>query len=157
MRKSPVSKIYEALSALADGRVSEKDSSHFQVTSSDRSKAYTVVFEENIITSNDNATVFQHYAGYPILAVLLFLGKLSLDASLLPFFRGIPWKVLNTKYKNKYDLSIQEAFGNDSEETKKRLFIEGERLLDAEATLPYDVKGNRRKLILLNEKAKENG
>lgn len=66
----PISKVYEALSAVADGRVSLEETEAY-VTSSDYSKIYTVRFDETTYSSNDRATSWQHYAGYPIIAVLI--------------------------------------------------------------------------------------
>ena len=79
MKEIPISKIYEALSAIADKRVKKIDENQYLVISSDKSKAYTVILDGKIASSNDNATYWQHYAGYPILACYLYEGKLDDD------------------------------------------------------------------------------
>ena len=74
----PIEKIHEAYSAIVDGRVNLQDGIA-KVLSSDRKKEYTVTWEENVYSSNDNATYWQGYAGYPIIAVLLLTGKLPFN------------------------------------------------------------------------------
>lgn len=66
MKRTKEAKIYEALSAIIDKRVVEIDKNTYHVLSSDHSKYYTVINEGDLYTSNDNATYWQHYAGYPI-------------------------------------------------------------------------------------------
>ena len=77
----PKAKIYEALSAVADKRVFITGRSTAQVHSSSRDKTYDVEWSENMheITSNDNASYWQGYTGYPIIAVLMETGKLSFE------------------------------------------------------------------------------
>jgi hypothetical protein len=105
----PIEKIYEAYSAIADGRVSMHD--HFaEVTSSDRTKDYIVTFSNNTYSSNDNGSYWQSYAGYPILAVLMLQGRLSYDPQTASLFKNINWKKLNTQFKNKYADAVKEIF-----------------------------------------------
>ena len=66
----PISKVYEALSAVADNRVFLYETEAY-VISSDHSKVYTVRFQDMVYSSNDRATSWQHYPGYPIIAVLI--------------------------------------------------------------------------------------
>jgi|LAHS01.1.fsa_nt_gb hypothetical protein len=150
MKEIPISKVDEALSALADSRISQVDESTWKVVSSDHSKAYTVIQEQDTYSSNDNATVWQHYAGYPIIAVLFYEKRIPFDPSLLGYFKAIPWKVLNTKYKNNYDLSIQEAFQSLDEPTRQAIQAETERLKKAVESLPLTIKGNRKPLVALS-------
>lgn len=58
----PIAKIYEAYSAIADGRVEMSDTKAY-VESSDHKKCYTVRFDDHVYSSNDHATLWQHYAG----------------------------------------------------------------------------------------------
>ena len=74
----PAAKVYEAYSAIADKRV-ELHEQEAYVTSSDESKRYTVRFQDDVYSSNDNATIWQHYAGYPILAVLMLQKRLPVN------------------------------------------------------------------------------
>ena len=61
----PLAKVFEAWSALADGRVSlDGEDRRATVTSSNGLKAYTVAWSEDggTYSSNDNATYWQGYA-----------------------------------------------------------------------------------------------
>lgn len=102
-----ISKIYEAYGAIEDERIDLKEGSA-TVKSSDLSKEYTVVWEENIYKSNDNSSYWQGALGYPVIAVLMLQGKLTLNREVSKYFKGIPWKKLNTENKNKYDIVIEK-------------------------------------------------
>jgi hypothetical protein len=147
----PISKACEALSALADKRIEKISDSRFLVTSSDFFKKYTVIKEKDSFSSNDNATFWQHYAGYPIIAVLLLEKELTFDDKWLPYFKGINWKKLNTDHHNKYDESIAEAFKNLNENDRNSLLKECQKILDDLQALNLNIKGNRQKLILLKD------
>ena len=132
----PIEKVYEAYSAIADERVriSEGECSAV-VESSDRQKSYIVTWAENIYTSNDNASYWQGYAGYPIIAVLMLQEKLPLEHPIMESFRGIDWHQLNEKHKRDYASAAQEAIvakGLDPNEAKNAAekVIEGLRTLD---------------------------
>ncbi|HFK1529852.1 TPA: hypothetical protein ACGXM6_003618 [Bacillus cereus] len=101
----PIEKIHEAYSAIVDGRVNLQDGIA-KVLSSDRKKEYTVTWEENVYSSNDNATYWQGYAGYPIIAVLLLTGKLPFNQVVAESFKGINWTELNAKNKANYAKSV---------------------------------------------------
>lgn len=107
----PKAKIYEALTAVADGRVRLKGGETAEVLSSDRTKTYTVEWSADLgkITSNDNASYWQGYTGYPIIAVLMVLGKLDFDASVAQALSGINWKQTNRKFRNDYDKAIESV------------------------------------------------
>lgn len=100
----PRIKIFEALGALADGRV-ELTETGATVASSDASKTYLVKYDEarNMITANDNGSKWQGYLGYPSIALLMKHGKLSFDQVLADSLKGIEWKKINTQYKNDWD------------------------------------------------------
>lgn len=97
----PKQKIFEAYTAIADSHV-DLGTEQAKVVSSNAAKTYTVTFKNNVYTSNDNATYWQGYAGYPILAVLLLQGRLPLDQKLAKQFAGIDWNAANKKYKRNY-------------------------------------------------------
>lgn len=97
----PKQKIFEAYTAIADEHVKLGDQ-QAQVTSSNEAKTYTVTFKNNIYTSNDNATYWQLYAGYPILAVLMLQGRLPFNKKLAAQFKGIDWNSENKKFKRNY-------------------------------------------------------
>ena len=103
----PVEKIYEAYSAISDKRVVMEENSA-KVFSSDKSKEYTVTWNDDIYSSNDNASYWQGYAGYPMIAVLMLQNRISSDSSVTEFFKNINWKELNAKYKCKYSKAVDE-------------------------------------------------
>ena len=104
----PKAKVYEALSAVADKRVSITGDTKAQVQSSSRDKTYDVEWSEDIseITSNDNASYWQGYMGYPIIAVLLQIGKLSFNPLIAKLLADVPWKSVNEQFKRDYDKAI---------------------------------------------------
>lgn len=71
----PIEKILEAYTAIADGHV-KLENDQALVTSSNEAKTYIVTFHDNTYTSNDNASYWQGYLGYPGIAVLMLQGKL---------------------------------------------------------------------------------
>lgn len=107
-RFPPRAKVYEALSAVADNRVIIGDGKA-RVVSSSGTKTYDVewVDQGKRIISNDNASYWQGYAGYPIIAVLMVLGKLPYDEELARKLAGIHWKELNKQHNNNYDKAVE--------------------------------------------------
>lgn len=103
----PIEKIHEAYSAIADGRVIVKDT-EAEVSSSDLAKKYLVTWKEEVYSSNDNASYWQGYLGYPIIAVLMLQGKLSFNQEIAGYFKGINWKKINTEYKNKFSEAVMQ-------------------------------------------------
>lgn len=105
----PKIKILEALGCVADDRVSLTKHGAL-VMSSDGSKSYTVTFVEDSmeITANDNGSYWQGYTGYPIIAFLMVKGVIAYDKKVSESLSHIPWKKLNTQYKNDYDLVIDK-------------------------------------------------
>ncbi len=103
-------KIYEAYGAVSDGRVSMGDASA-QVLSSDKSKAYTVTWDGDTYSSNDNSTYWQGALGYPVIAVLMLRGILPLDRGTAELFRDVPWKELNAMYRNDYAKAAESVLG----------------------------------------------
>ncbi|WP_410649589.1 hypothetical protein [Amycolatopsis sp. cmx-4-54] len=100
-KPSPVIKIYEALGAVADGRV-EIDGDTARVASSDKAKTYDVRHDPaaGSITANDNGSYWQGYLGYPGIAYLMERGVLAYDGGLTAGLAGVPWKELATEYRN---------------------------------------------------------
>jgi hypothetical protein len=107
----PIIKVYEALGAIGDGRVRIMDSRRALVTSSDGVKTYEVEVSEDgrEISSNDNASYWQGYLGYPAIAVLLARGFYRPPANVTDALAGIPWKTLNRKFKNDYTKTLAEV------------------------------------------------
>jgi hypothetical protein len=118
----PRAKVYEALSAVADGRVAIKDNNTALVTSSNGEKTYKVEWTPDFsaMSSNDNASVWQGYAGYPIIAVLLEAGQIAYEKVTIGPLAGIDWHSLNNEYKRDYDKAVSlvlaeiEKRGGDS-------------------------------------------
>lgn len=79
------------------------------VRSSDAAKEYIVTWDGDIYTSTDNATYWQGYAGYPVLAVRLLQGRLPLDRALAEQFSGIDWHALNERHKRDYAAAAHVA------------------------------------------------
>jgi len=118
----PIAKIYEALGAIADGRV-KVDGNKAEVTSSKHDKVYLITYDRvlNGIASNDNASYWQGYLGYPAIAVLLDIGVVEVGPEVIDLFKEIPWKDLNTQFKGDYDKTmdlvldqIKEKHGQDT-------------------------------------------
>ncbi|MBV8770712.1 MAG: hypothetical protein JO166_00085 [Deltaproteobacteria bacterium] len=106
----PIIKVYEAFGALADGRVRLTDECHASVLSSDRTKSYGVEISADgrTISSNDNASYWQGYLGYPAIAVMLSRGLCPLREQAINALSGIPWKELNRRFRNDYSRTIEE-------------------------------------------------
>lgn len=107
----PIEKIYEAFSAIADNRVTMEENGA-KIVSSNYEKEYRVTWDDNVYTSNDNASYWQGYAGYPMIAVLMLQGKLSLNCHIADYFKGINWTELNAKYKGKYAKAVAEIISD---------------------------------------------
>lgn len=97
----PIQKILEAYTAIVDNHV-HLTVGQAEVTSSNEAKNYTVSWDNDIYRSNDNATYWQGYAGYPVIAVLMLQGKLPYDQKLAENFKAVDWNKINTKYKRNY-------------------------------------------------------
>jgi hypothetical protein len=106
----PIIKVYEALGAIADGRVRIADARHATVASSDGRKTYDVEVEGQTVSSNDNASYWQGYLGYPAIAVLIARGELSFFRETAEALRGIPWKELNRRFRNDYARTLAEVW-----------------------------------------------
>jgi hypothetical protein len=107
----PRSKVFEAFTALADGRVRITGSRSAVVTSSLGTKAYDVEWSEDgrTITANDNASYWQGYLGYPALAVLLLRGQLDAGDDVIRALAGVPWHDLNVEYRRDYDAVVSRV------------------------------------------------
>ncbi len=107
-KQPPVIKIYEALGAVADGRV-EVSGNSAKVFSSSGNKFYDVEYdpESQSIMTNDNGSYWQGYLGYPAIAFLLKIGVLEYKENLANLLKGIPWKDINQKYKNDFDKTLE--------------------------------------------------
>jgi hypothetical protein len=107
----PLIKIYEALGAVADGRVRIDDETHARVSSSDRASEYVVESSEDWheVSSSDNASYWQGYLGYPAVAVLIARGFFSPQKETLAALAAVAWKELNRRHKGDYSKTISEV------------------------------------------------
>jgi hypothetical protein len=109
----PPIKVYEAIGAIGDGRVRPIDDTHrvWEVGSSDGAKKYRVEISADGrgISSNDNASYWQGYLGYPAIAVLIARGALQTNPEATRLLAGIPWKELNHRFKNDYARTTTEV------------------------------------------------
>jgi hypothetical protein len=109
----PPIKVFEAIGAIGDGRVRalDNDASRWEVVSSDGSKNYTVELSADgrEISSNDNASYWQGYLGYPAIAALIACGKVRASAASSDALAGIPWKEINRKFRNDYERTLDEV------------------------------------------------
>lgn len=64
------------------------------------------------ITSNDNASYWQRYMGYPIIAVLMVLGRLDFDGRVAQALSGIAWKQTNRSFRNDHDKAVENVLVN---------------------------------------------
>lgn len=107
----PKAKIFEAMSAVADGRVKLTGETSAEVSSSSGDRTYHIEWNEDLtqITSDDNASLWQGYLGYPALAVLMVKGKLPCDATVAAHLAGIPWKRINKQFRNDYEKAVESV------------------------------------------------
>jgi hypothetical protein len=146
----PPIKVYEAIGAIGDGRVRAIDDAQnvWEVVSSDGAKKYRVEISADgrEISSNDNASYWQGYLGYPAIAVLMARGKLHASAETTRMLAGIPWKELNRRFKNDYERTAAEVArivaerGGDFDAIR----AEAASILDALAALRLE-RGARRR------------
>lgn len=134
----PIEKVYEAWTALADGRLKLEEGGA-SVSSSDGEKNYSLKFSGNQYSSDDNATYWQGYAGYPVIALLMAQGILPFDQDMAILWRDINWTELNKKYKNNYAAAVAEVEnirGIDAAKAHEA----AEKVLEALAELPIEIK-----------------
>ena len=126
-------KVYEAFGAVADGRVHLEDECDASVISSDRSKIYRVETSADgrTISSDDNASYWQGYLGYPAIAVMLRRGVCPVREDAINALGGIPWKQLNRRFRNDYSRTIAEVMRRAEERgfDPRVIEVQGEAVL----------------------------
>ena len=122
MKLPPIEKIPEAYTAIEDNRVELFDN-HAIVKSSNNEKEYLIKWKDNLYYSNDNATYWQGYIGYPIIAVLMLKGELSLNKDVTKYFKNINWNKLNKENNRDYKKSLEQIL-IDVSDTEKQLIDE---------------------------------
>ena len=133
-RIPPLIKIFEALGAVADGRVEIINDFQAKVRSSSGNKVYDVIFNPDTreLSVNDNASYYQGYVGYPALAFLMFKGLLPFDEKLSNKLKGIHWKQLNQDNKNDFNKTVAHLYTLTS---RRELEAYAQTVLDALTTL----------------------
>lgn len=118
----PITKIYEALGAVADDRI-EVEGDVAKVYSSSRNKFYDVSYdpESRAIMANDNGSYWKGYLGYPSIAYLFKIGVLEYQSGMGELMKGIAWKDINQKHKNDFDKTLAEILDSLTEEQAKKL------------------------------------
>lgn len=142
----PLAKIYEALGAIGDGRVRVIDASHATVVSSSGDKTYTVVLDSatHQISSNDNASYWQGYLGYPAIAVLILRGIYSPRPETLKALSGVPWKELNTHYRNDYARTLDDVLARAEAHGADPAALRAEAAAVLEALRAYGARRGKR-------------
>lgn len=142
MKLPPKEKILEAYSAIADKRLQMIDDHHAKCTSSDGSKTYHIAWDQDTYASDDNATYWQGYPGYPVLAVLLEQGRLTMNKDLIEDMKNIPWKKLNDQFKRDYAKAAAYAMKDLSrkEEIQKMAVQNNRELSDLNLTIKRKLK-----------------
>jgi hypothetical protein len=124
----PQAKVYEALSALEDGRLRIVEPGRAEVVSSSGDKVYSVEWSEDgrQVSSNDNASVWQGYIGYPIIAVLLATGRIPYDREVAKPLAGVPWHAVNELFKRDYAAAVESVLRDIDRRGGDRQRIESE-------------------------------
>lgn len=135
----PIEKIPEAYSALSEGRVTiSEEENEAHVLSSDKAKNYTVKWEGTHYTSNDSATYWAGYPGYPVLAVWMKQGILPYCEETANLFKGVNWNEINRRYKRNYAKALNEVM-EERQMEKESVQAEMEQVYEVIRTLPYTV------------------
>jgi hypothetical protein len=143
-KNPPIIKIYEALGAVADGRV-EISNNTAKVYSSSRNKFYDVNYssEEKTIMTNDNGSYWKGYLGYPAIAFLMKIGTLSYDEKIANLLKDIAWKDINQKFKNDFDKTLDYILSSKSYEEKEALKNFADKVSDEIKNLGLDYLGKK--------------
>lgn len=107
--------VYEALSAIADGRIiSSDDKKSAKCTSPSKGKFYTITYEPETksIMSNDNMAYYVNEVSYPMVALLLLREDIKYDETILEDLKSIYWKDINQRFKNNYMKSVEYVLSN---------------------------------------------
>lgn len=134
----PIQKILEAYTAIVDNHV-HLAANQAEVISSNEDKTYTVSWDNDVYRSNDNATYWQGYAGYPVIAVLMLQGKLPFNQKLANNFKLVDWNEINAKYKRNYEKAAAEVIKEKGLEENK-VVAELEKVYTDLKELPITIK-----------------
>lgn len=142
----PIEKVYEAWSAIEDGRITLMDGGEQAVVaSSDGAKTYRVVCQVEdgkiIYRSNDKATYWQGYPGYPVIAMLMMEKQLPLDLTVAGWFAGVNWREVNMAHKSDYAAALKEVIEKKGlkKERVTHARQEAQKVMDALQALDVEV------------------
>lgn len=125
----PIEKIPEAYTAIEDDRIVMNDESA-TVKSSNFEKEYLIKWKDNDYYSNDNSTYWQNYPGYPVIAILMLQGKLTLNRKVSAYFKNVNWNKLNKDNKRDYKKSVEDILVDVPNEEKELIFKTIEDVMD---------------------------
>lgn len=129
MKMPPIEKIPEAYTAIEDKRV-EMFNDYAIVKSSNGEKEYLIKWKDDTFYSNDNSTYWQGYIGYPVIAVLMLQGKLSLNKEVSKYFKNVNWNELNKMNKRDYHKSLEDILVNVDDGSREEIFSEINRVYE---------------------------
>ena len=135
----PIEKVYEAWTALTDNRVKLNPDNSATVESSDGAKSYTIRFSGDKFSSDDNATYWRGYPGYPVIAVLMLQGRLPYDKDEAALWNNVNWKEINTRFKNNYAEAVAEVAAQRNIDLARSQKA-AEQVMEALQNLPIEIK-----------------
>ena len=148
-KRPHISKIYEALTAIADSRIELDGFNRAKCYSSSGNKYYEVKYDSksDSIMSNDNTAYYTGSISYPMIALLMLKGRIKYNQELLPNLIGIRWKDVNQKFNNDYDKAVEYVLaGLESKGTDvKPVRDEIERMYSIIEKLKLEYLGQKRK------------
>lgn len=126
-KKPHISKIYEALTAIADERI-EINGNKAKCYSSTGEKFYDITYDPKIgsIMSNDNSAFYTYSLSYPMIAYLMLINEIPYEQKLLEILKNICWNEINKSLKNDYDKAIKLVLGELKKEGQDVDFIRNE-------------------------------
>ena len=90
-------------------------------------------------SSNDNATFWQGYPGYPVIAVLMLLGKLPYDKAEADLWKNINWTLQNKKFRNNYAEAVADVAKSRNINLEKS-YEAAKKVMEALNSLPIEIK-----------------
>ncbi len=139
MKMPPIYKIPEAWSAIADDRIAIGFAGNTaSVRSSNDQKEYTIKWNDTTYVSDDSASYWQGYPGYPVIAVWMKQGILEYDDKIVHQFQNINWNALNQKYKRNYQKAFEEVIQNF--DNQEEVIDQMNQTYEAIQKLDYQIK-----------------
>ena len=96
-------------------------------------------FKDDTYSSDDNATYWQGYAGYPVIAVLMLQGRLPYDSVEAEQWKEINWTEINNRFKRDYSAAVKEI-ESQRNINPERASEEAEKVMKALEALPIVIK-----------------